>query len=76
MKCTHVCTAQTTYYLFTKLLIEPDFPALLNEIAKPHPDMNIKVTAFKVSTLYMYVYRDFLCQMILSFNYTMLGNNS
>ena len=49
MKCTHVCAAQKSYYLFTKLLIKPDFPSLADEIAKPHPDMNIKVAAFTVS---------------------------
>ena len=31
------------------LLIERDFPCLVDEIAKPRPDMNIKVTAFTVS---------------------------
>ena len=36
------------YYLFTKLLIKPDFPSLADEIAEPHPDMNIKVAAFTV----------------------------
>ena len=49
MKRTHVCAAQTTYKFFTKLLIEPDFPCLADEIAEPRPDMNIKVTAFTVS---------------------------
>ena len=48
MKCTHVCTAQTTFLFFTKLLIEPDFPCLADEIAEPRPDMNIKVDAFTV----------------------------
>ena len=28
---------------------KPDFPSLANEIAKPRPDMNIKVAAFAVS---------------------------
>ena len=37
------------YLLFTKLLITPDFPSLVDEIAGPHPDMNIKVAAFTVS---------------------------
>ena len=27
------------------LLIEPDFPCLADQIAKPRPDMNIKVAA-------------------------------
>ena len=30
-------------------LIKPDFPSLADEIAEPHPDMNIKVAAFTVS---------------------------
>ena len=34
---------------FTKLQIKPDFPSLADEIAEPHPDMNIKVAAFTVS---------------------------
>ena len=44
MKCIHVCAAQ-------KLIcsIKADFPSLADEIAKPHPDMNIKVAAFTVS---------------------------
>ena len=37
------------YLLFTQLLIKPDFPSLADEIAEPHPDMNIKVAAFTVS---------------------------
>ena len=49
MKCTHVCAAQTTYLVFTKLEIEPDFPSLADEIAEPHQGMNIKVAAFTVS---------------------------
>ena len=49
MKCTHVCAAQKAYQLFTKILIKPDFPSLADEIAEPHPDMNIKVAAFTVS---------------------------
>ena len=32
----------------------PDFPSLAGEIAEPHPDMNIKVTAFKVSKKFYY----------------------
>ena len=42
MKCTHVCAAQKAYSRFTKLLIKPDFHSLADEIAEPHPDMNIK----------------------------------
>ena len=49
MKCTYVCAAQTTYYFFTKLKVEPDFPCLADEIAEPRPDMNIKVTALTES---------------------------
>ena len=49
MKCKHVCAAQKAYHRFTKLLIKPNFPSLADEIAEPHPDMNIKVTAFSVS---------------------------
>ena len=48
MKCTHVCAAQKAYQLFTKLIIKPDYPSLADEIAEPHPDMNIKVAAFTV----------------------------
>ena len=40
-----LCTL-TDFYL---LLIKPDFPSLADEIAEPHPDMNIKVAAFTVS---------------------------
>ena len=37
--------------LFTlhQFINKPDFPSLAGEIAKPHPDMNIKVVAFTVS---------------------------
>ena len=49
MKCTHVCAAQKAYQLLTKLYLKPDFPSLADEIAEPHPDMNIKVAAFTVS---------------------------
>ena len=49
MKWTHVSVAQKAYWLFTKLYINPDFPSLADEIAKPHPDMNIKLAAFTVS---------------------------
>ena len=34
---------------YTKLEIKPDLPSLADEIAEPHPDMNIKVAAFTVS---------------------------
>ena len=45
VKCAHACAAQKAY----QLLIEPDFPSVADEIADPHPDMNIKVAAFTVS---------------------------
>ena len=32
-----------------QIINKPDFPSLADEIAKPHPDMNIKVAAFTVS---------------------------
>ena len=35
----------TLYQIIKK---NPDFPSLADEIAKPHPDMNIKVAAFTV----------------------------
>ena len=44
MKCTHVC-ALTLY----QIIMKPDFPSFTDEIAEPHPDMNIKVAAFTVS---------------------------
>ena len=44
MKCMHVCAAQKLIYS-----LKPDFPSLANEITEPHPDMNIKVAALKVS---------------------------
>ena len=37
MKCRHVSAAQ-----------KPDFPSLVDEIAEPRPDENIKVAAFTV----------------------------
>ena len=51
MKCTHVCAAQNSDLLFTKLYIhvEPDFLCLADEIAEPRPDMNIQVVTFTVS---------------------------
>ena len=49
MKCRHVCAAKNAYKLFTKLYLKPDFPSLADGIAKPRPDMNIKVAAFTVS---------------------------
>ena len=32
-----------------QIINKPDFPSLADEIAEPHPDMNIKVAAFTVS---------------------------
>ena len=48
--CIRLC-GQTN---FTKLLIEPDFPCLADEIAEPRPDMNIKATAFTESKKFYY----------------------
>ena len=36
------------------ILIEPDFPFLADEIAKPRPDINIKVTACTESKKFYY----------------------
>ena len=50
MKCTHVCGSKsllTLYKIINK--IKPDFTSLEDEIAEPHPDMNIKVVTFTVS---------------------------
>ena len=52
MKCTHVWVAQTTYFkLFTKsyVLISPDLCLSADEIAKPSPDMNVKVATNTVT---------------------------
>ena len=37
--------------LFTiyQIIIKPDFPSLADEIAEPHPDMNIRVAALTVN---------------------------
>ena len=32
-----------------QIKLKPDFPSLADEIAEPHPDINIKVAAFTVS---------------------------
>ena len=32
-----------------QIINKPDFPSLADELAEPHPDMNIKVAAFTVS---------------------------
>ena len=42
------------------ILIVPDFLCLAEEIAKPRPDMNIKVTAFTKSKKFYYTvnYKD------------------
>ena len=37
-----------------QIKIELDFPCLADEIAKPRPDMNIKVTAFIESKKFYY----------------------
>ena len=36
-------------FILDEIKIEPDVPCLADEIAEPHPDMNIKVAAFTVS---------------------------
>ena len=36
-------------FILHQIIIEPDFPYLADEIAKPRPDMNIKTAAFTVS---------------------------
>ena len=36
--------------------IHPDFPCLADEMAKPRPDMNIKVAAFTVSEKSVYTH--------------------
>ena len=56
MKCMHVWAAQKAYYLFTKLLIKPHFPSLVDEIAEPCLDMNIKVAT---KSIYMDFEEDF-----------------
>ena len=47
MKCTLACVSQKTDLLFTKLKIKGDFPSLADEIAKPSPDMNIKLPSLQ-----------------------------
>ena len=37
-----------------QIIHKPDFPSLADEIAEPHPDMNIKVSAFTVSEKSIY----------------------
>ena len=56
MKCTHVCAAQKTYYFFTKLQIETDFPCLADEIVEPRPYLNIEITAFTGSDKLYYTW--------------------
>ena len=54
----HACLSGPNNLLFfTKLLIEPDFPCLADEIAKPRPGMNIKVAALTVSQKSINIYR-------------------
>ena len=45
----HVCAAQKSLFNLYQIINKPDFPSLADEIAEPHPDMNIKVSAFTVS---------------------------
>ena len=44
---THLSSPNSLLILH-QIIIEPDFLCLANEIAKPRPDMNIKVAAFTV----------------------------
>ena len=43
-----LCGSKSLLTLY-QIKIKPDFPSLADEIAEPHPDMNIKVAAFTVS---------------------------
>ena len=43
-----LCCSKSLLTLY-QIKIKPDFPSLADEIAEPHPDMNIKVAAFTVS---------------------------
>ena len=43
-----LCGSKSLFTLY-QIIIKPDFPSLADEIAEPHPDMNIKVAAFTVS---------------------------
>ena len=49
MKCTHVARLKKLINYLPNYKKNPDFPSLGDEIAEPHPDMNIKVAAFTVS---------------------------
>ena len=53
MKCTHVCGPKSLRTLY-QIINKPDFPSLANEIAEPHPDVKIKVTAFTESKKFYY----------------------
>ena len=59
MKYMCVCMVKKTYKFFTKVYKESDFPCLADEIAKPRPDMNIKVTAFTESKKFYYISKTF-----------------
>ena len=43
-----LCCSKSLLTLY-QIKIKPDFPSLADEIAEPHPYMNIKVAAFTVS---------------------------
>ena len=46
----HACLRGSKSLLTLHQIInEPDFPSLADEIAKPRPDMNIRVATFTVS---------------------------
>ena len=44
----HLRGSESLFNLY-QIIIKPEFPSLADEIAEPHPDMNIKVAAFTVS---------------------------
>ena len=48
--------------------MKPDFPSLANEIAEPHPDMNIKVFAFTVNekSSYKWTFKVWLLEYTIS----------
>ena len=58
MECTPFTRLKSLLTL-NQIINKPDFPSLADEIAEPHPDMNIKVAAFTVNekssnTVYKY----------------------
>ena len=52
----HACLhGPNNLLILHQINIEPDFPCLADEIAEPHPDMNIKVATFTVSKKSIYI---------------------